>query len=339
MNTMNMMEHKGNVLIPTIAYGDAAGLPVETRTAEYIEQKYGIIHSLLPTKENPFFTGENEPGTWSDDTQLTLAVAKALIKADGFDIHAMADAHLDAYGSTKEIFRKGKWAKRGWGGSTIDAMEKIKSGVSPLESGTLDGSGNGVLMKLAPLAYWQTVREVSDEERHEQYDALTNMTHDSLIARLTTRVHGDTLTYLMKNGYEREAFLDELASSVAQHEGATWSNGEAREILSYLPEVQTRNDILNRTDAKGFYAPQTLAMAYGAFVLNEARTTDSMYEAVNLGGDTDSTASIVGAMSALASREVVLIPIDHQQLDQLEMLKRTSRELAQYALRSVETTR
>lgn len=72
-------------------------------------------------------------------------------------------------------------------------------------------------------------------------------------------------------------------------------------------------------------------------MLNEARTTDSMYEAVNLGGDTDSTASIVGAMSALASREVVLIPIDHQQLDQLQMLKRTSRELAQSALRSVET--
>jgi len=337
MNTMNMMEHKGNVLIPTIAYGDAAGLPVETRTAKYIEQKYGTIRSLLPTKENPFFTGENEPGTWSDDTQLTLAVAKALIKADGFDIHAMADAHLDAYGSTKEIYRKGKWVKRGWGGSTIDAMEKIKSGVSPLESGTVDGPGNGVLMKMAPLAYWQAARETSDDERYAQYDALTNMTHDSATTRLTTRVHGDILVHLMKNGYEREAFLEELASSVSKHEGATLADSEARDILSYLPEVHNRNDILTRTDAKGFRAPQTLAMAYGAFMLNEARTTDSMYEAVNLGGDTDSTASIVGAMSALASREVVLIPIDHQQLDQLQMLKRTSRELAQSALRSVET--
>jgi len=331
------MEHKGNVLIPVIAYGDAAGLPVETRTAEYIEQKYGTIRSLLPTKENPFFTGENEPGTWSDDTQLTLAVAKALIKADGFDINAVADAHLDAYGSTKEIFRKGKWVKRGWGGSTIDAMEKIKQGVSPLESGTLDGSGNGVLMKMAPLAYWQTARNTSDEERHEQYDALTNMTHDSATTRLTTRVHGDMLLHLAKNGYDKEGFLDALASSVAFHEHATGADGEAREILSYLPEMQNRNDILTRTDAKGFYAPQTQAMAYGALVLNEARTTDSIYEAVNLGGDTDSTGSIVGAMSVLASRDVVLIPIDHQQLDQLQMLKRTTRELAKSALQSVKT--
>jgi len=337
MNTMNMMEHKGNVLIPTIAYGDAAGLPVETRTAEYIEQKYGTIRSLLPTKENPFFTGENEPGTWSDDTQLTLAVAKALIKADGFDIHAMADAHLDAYGSTKEIYRKGKWVKRGWGGSTIDAMEKIKSGVSPLESGTVDGSGNGVLMKMAPLAYWQTVREISDEERYAQYDALTTMTHDSAVARLTTRVHGDVLTHLVENGYDKYSFLDALAGFVSFHEAETKAGTEVIENFSYLSSLQNRNDILNNTDAKGFYAPQTLAMAYGAFMLNEARTTDSMYEAVNLGGDTDSTASIVGAMSALASREVVLIPIDHQQLDQLQMLKRTSRELAQSALRSVET--
>jgi len=335
---VNLMEHKGNVLIPTIAYGDAAGLPVETRTAEYIEQKYGQIRSLLPTKENSFFSDENEPGFWSDDTQLTLAVAKALIKADGFDIGAMADAHLDAYGSTKEIFRKGKWVKRGWGGSTIDAMEKVKQGISPVESGTLDGSGNGVLMKMAPLAYWQAIRGTSDEERYAQYDTLTTMTHDSAIARLTTRVHGDVLQHLIENGYDKYSFLDALAGFVDWHQGETKAGTELIEILSYLPAMQNRHDILNGTDAKGFYAPQTLAMAYGAFMLNEARTADSMFEAVNLGGDTDSTASIIGAMSVFAAKEVVLIPIDHQQLDELQMLKRVSRELAQSALQSVKTT-
>lgn len=336
---MNMMEHKGNILIPVVAYGDAAGLPVETRSAEYIEQKYGKIESLLPSSENPFFSGELQPGSWSDDTQLTIATAKALTEAGAFDMNSMAESHIGAYDSTEEIFRKGRMVKRGWGGSTIDAMEKLKLGVSPAESGTLNGSGNGVLMKIAPLAYWQAVQDTSDEERYAQYDALTDMTHDSAMARLTTRVHGDILKHLIENGYDKDGFMDDLHCSVAKHEAATEAGNEASDILSYLSSMKNRNDILDGTDAKGFYAPQTLAMAYGAFILNEARFTDSVYEAVNLGGDTDSTGSIIAAMSAFASREIVRIPIDHQQLDKLELLKRTSEQLAQKALSSVKTAR
>ena len=336
---MDLMQHKGNVLIPVIAYGDAAGLPVETRTAAYIEENYGRIESLLPTNENPLFSNEPQPGTWSDDTQLTMAVAEALIKADEFNMAAIADSHIIAYDSTEEIFRKGRMIKRGWGGSTIDAMEKLKCGVSPAESGTMDGSGNGVLMKMAPLAYWQTARDISDEERYAQYDALTNMTHNSATSRQMTRVHGDMLKHLIAEGYDKDTFIDTLSSSVRQHAIATQAGNEATELFSYLPALKNRDDILRDTDAKGFYAPQTLAMAYGAFILSEGQFTESVYEAVNLGGDTDSTGSIVASMSVLAAREVLHIPIDHQQLDQLELLKRTSRRLAQSALRSVKTSR
>jgi len=336
---MDMLEHKGNVLIPVIAYGDAAGLPVETRTAEYIQDHYGRIESLLPTSDNPLFSNESQPGTWSDDTQLTMAVAEALITADRFDMEAMAITHIATYDSTEEIFRKGRMIKRGWGGSTIDAMKKLKRGISPAESGTLNGSGNGVLMKMAPLAYWQTARNVSDEERYAQYDALTNMTHDSATSRQMTRVHGDMIKHLIADGYDKDTFINTLSNSVRQHAVATQAGSEATELFSYLSEMKNRKDILQGTDAKGFYAPQTLAMAYGAFILNEGQFTKSVYEAVNLGGDTDSTGSIVASMSALASREVVRIPVDHQQLDQLELLKRTSRRLAQSALGSVKTTR
>ena len=330
---MNTMEQKGNTLIPAIAYGDAAGLPVETQTAGYIEEKYGRIEHLMPTSENTYFSGEHAPGTWSDDTQLTMAVAKALIKANGFDMRAMVESHIEAYDATEEIFRKGKMIKRGWGGSTTDAMEKLKAGVSPIESGTYNGSGNGVLMKMAPLAYWQVARGTSDAERYAQYDAITNMTHDSATSRLTTRIHGDMLKHLIGNGYNSDAFIEELQSSIAKHESDTRAGGEVSEILSYLPDVKNRNDILQKTDAKGFYAPQTLAMAYGAFMVNEGQFKNSVYEAVNLGGDTDSTGSIVASMSVLVAPHEVLLPADHYELDQLHSLERTSRQLASKALR------
>ncbi len=333
-----MLIHKGEVLLPSIAYGDAAGLPVETQTAEYIQENYGTIRALLASDRNPYYEGIFEVGMWSDDTQLSIAVAEALIEADGFDIDAMARQHLVAYDATGDVVRNGKLTKRGWGGSTVSAMEKLKTGVSPAESGTLDGSGNGVLMKMAPLAYWHAARNTPAEQRYTDYDALTTMTHDSAIARLATRIHGDVLKHLIENGYARDEFLEEVNNSVHYHESELGTGTEMSELLGYLKDMKSKDDVLINTDAKGFYAPQTLAMAYGAFVLNRAQFTDSVYEAVNLGGDTDSTGSIVAAMSAFANRETVRIPVDHQHLDQLAFLKQTSRKLAQKALLSIETS-
>ena len=52
---MSRFERIAENLLPSIAYGDAAGLPVETRDAEYIRDMYGAIDRLMPTRENPFY--------------------------------------------------------------------------------------------------------------------------------------------------------------------------------------------------------------------------------------------------------------------------------------------
>lgn len=333
MNDINNLKRQGETLIPAIAYGDAAGLPVETRSAEYIAHNYGRISQLIETSENPFFTGSHQPGFWSDDTQLSLAVAKGLLQADSFDLQSLAQTHVAAYDETPDVQRKGRLVKRGWGGSTVAAMERIKLGVHPLESGTLNGAGNGVLMKMAPLVYWQFARRTSAEERYEQYDQLTSMTHDSDIARLSTRIHGDVLYSLLENGYSKNDLLATLEESVPFHEHQMNLFGEMRNSLSYLRGDVDAHKILAYTDGEGFYAPQTLAMAYGAFVAQEGKFTEGVFEAVNLGGDTDSTGSIVAAMSVFATKEIVSLGQDYQKIDRLEELQNISHTLAKQALK------
>ncbi|HEY8885936.1 MAG TPA: ADP-ribosylglycohydrolase family protein [Candidatus Microsaccharimonas sp.] len=333
----DILRQQGAVLIPAIAYGDAAGLPVETRSAAYIAEKYGAITELIPTKENPFYGSTDHPGTWSDDTQLTLAVARSLIKANGFSLEALAETHLEAYDETVEIMRKGKLVKRGWGGSTTAAMDKLHEGIDPTKTGTIDGAGNGVLMKMAPLAYWQSVRQTPLRTVFNQYDQLTNMTHDGAVARLTTRVHGDMLSYLLRAEYDKRQFMVVLEGSLALHEFETrqWGGvqpGFLRDQLKYLYGTVNKETILSETDGKGFYAPQTLAMAYGAFMAHEGNFKDSVFEAVNLGGDTDSLASIVASMSAFSTKEALRMPIDHQNLERLDELKTVSQKLATTAL-------
>jgi len=334
----DILRQQGAVLIPAAAYGDAAGLPMETRSAQYIAEHHGVISELLPTKLNPLFETSEDTGNWSDDTQLTLAVAKAIIKANGFDLATQAEMQLAVYNdeSIPKIERKGKMIKQGWGGSTVDAMEKLNAGVDPTKSGTVGGAGNGVLIKMGPLAYLHGVRRPIVQTIYEQYDQFTNMTHDSPEARMTTKVHGDMLAYLLRDEYDKKQFMNVLEGSLAIHEfketfGTRLDLGYLRNQLKYLYGTVNKETILSETDGRGFFAPQTLAMAYGAFIANDGEFTPSVYEAVNLGGDTDSIASIVAVMSAFKTKKPLRMPIDHQNLDRLPKLKSVSRQLAAVA--------
>lgn len=216
---MNNFEYTGDKLLTAVAYGDAAGLPVETKSAAYIAERYGKITQLLPPAENPFYTGNLPAGTWSDDTHLSLAVAKAIINANGFDLQSQAQSHIDAYHETPLVVSpNGKQTKQGWGGSTTRSVERIINGVSPHLAGEKDGAGNGILMKMSPLVFWQTVRGLNDTERYAQYDQLTTMTHDSDVARICTRVHGDTLHYLLTQEYEAKEFIESVVDCAIYHE-------------------------------------------------------------------------------------------------------------------------
>ena len=73
-------------VLPAIAYGDAACLPVEGKPVEHIRERYGRITELQAPSDHPFFPGSAR-GTVSDDTQLSLAVARSLIN-NGFSLES-----------------------------------------------------------------------------------------------------------------------------------------------------------------------------------------------------------------------------------------------------------
>ncbi|MBP9738917.1 ADP-ribosylglycohydrolase family protein [Candidatus Saccharibacteria bacterium] len=329
------LQHIGEQLIPAVAYGDAAGLPTETMSHEKIQRLYGRVGRLLLTSTNEYFAGEYAPGTWSDDTQLTIAVANSLVDAGGFDLDSQAAAHVTAFNETPIVEFKGKLKPRGWGGSTVNSMRRIIDGVSPLESGEVDGVGNGILMKLGPLAYWHYVRGTSDEQRWLDCDQLTLMTHNSPIAATCTRVHGDVLQFLLSADEQitPQTFAGHIIGTAMRHERMLGLTGnEISGLFIYMNQADriAESHILKHTDGKGFYAPQTLAMAYGVFCAYMGNYEAAVYGAVNLGGDTDSIASIVGVMELFASGGIEL-PSDYIQIDRRTELERISKQFTQTA--------
>lgn len=328
---MRNLRRIGEDLLPAIAYGDAAGLPVETKSHAEIASKFGTIHELLPIKENPYFADELGAGTWSDDTQLSLAVTHALVESE-FDMKAIADEHAIAYHQTPWVHKAdGRQVKRGWGGSTTKAVERYMEGAPTMECGVEDAAGNGVIMKLAPLAYWLIAHDTPERDAYAMLDRFTSFTHDSTVARVATRVHYDVLQHLSPNGRTMKRLGRFAHDRALLHEAFTREDSHTTSrSLQYLMALQPIDTslILEHTDGKGFFVPQTLAMAYGAFLARGGMFTESVYEVVNLGGDTDSTASIVAAMSVFKWSGISQRPADFASVQDHGYLTEVSRELA-----------
>lgn len=308
---------------------------------------FGWIDTLRSPTNREIFQVEplGRLGEWSDDTQLTLAVANGIIQAGGFDIDAQVKHLIQAHDASPHVryFDNrnlgGRLMPRGWGYNTTDSVLRLKEGVSPSESGGKNALTNGVLMKLAPLVYLQHVRNTPSDIRYEQLDALTRMTHYTAEAMTFSRVHGDVLSNLLSNDghiQTSQNFAEFAISRARRHEKAVGSKPLVSEALGFLSALESASfaDVLKHTDKKGFEGHQTLAMAYG-FFLSGKTFSERVYAGVNGGGDTDSIASIAGTMS-LFSDGFVDFPPDVENIIDIAMLRSTSRTLTDCALQTPE---
>jgi ADP-ribosylglycohydrolase len=150
-----------------VAVGDALGVPVEflSRGAFKVTDMTG------------YGTHNQPPGTWSDDTSLTLCLADSLSR--GFSLDDIArnfvkwhdEAAFTAHGNVFDI-----------GISTSKAIRNLKNGARPTESGCIDvnENGNGSLMRIAPLVFY--VADKPQEGRFTITRRVSSITH--------TRING-----------------------------------------------------------------------------------------------------------------------------------------------------
>ena len=101
-----------------IGIGDALGKATEGLSASLIEREFGRITTYFNLPQHEDFDGQ-PPGTWTDDTQLSLTVARGFIAAGSFDLDAIAREHCIEF--HKNV--------AGWGDTTLEAVARIVAGV------------------------------------------------------------------------------------------------------------------------------------------------------------------------------------------------------------------
>jgi ADP-ribosylglycohydrolase len=177
-------------------------------------------------------------------------------------------------------------------------------GEEPLPVQKGKGSGNGVIMKIAPLA---AVTAITGEIMTGNIIELGKLTHPDLRARiapvavysfLVLALLGLIDIYLDEGEPLEEVYHDEVIALIKVLEIKYHANLNSVPVLSeYLSKIDMRSiEGLIDTAGVGFTAWQTAAFTLGVYMRHPRDFTSAILEAVNAGGDTDTNTSVVGGL-------------------------------------------
>ena len=277
-----------NEVMPTIyggIIGDMLGVPVEfKRRGTYkIEGVTG------------YGTYNQKPGTWSDDTSMTFCLMQNIIEKGTPEdlmfkfVNYAEDGYMTPYGEMFDIGR-----------TTIDAIRRFKMGVPAEECGgnTEYDNGNGAVMRLAPLLflYYENFNFLEIVEIIKRFTAVTHR-HPRAI----------TGSILYLELLFRLSWNDPFEKAVNNVKTLFEMNFEEDNI--YRKELESYSRIFDKDFFKtpeeeiksSGYVVDTLEAAIWC-VGTTTNFKDAVLKAVNLGGDTDTIASITGSIAGMIYR-------------------------------------
>jgi ADP-ribosylglycohydrolase len=266
-----------------LCVGDALGVPVEfTSRAERVK-------SPVTTMQG-YGTWNQPPGTWSDDSSLSFCLAECLCR--GYSLDAIANSFWRWY---KEAY----WTPRGdvfdIGQTTHTAIMRLKQGVVPHQAGgkVENSNGNGSLMRILPMAYCH--RNFTLGELLARVHDVSAITHAHARSQMACGIYISIAVALLEGADLQTAYLQALQDiqtiySVREfllekpHFGRVFS-GEIAKIP--VEEINS-----------GGYVIDTLESSLWC-LLNSSSYSEAVLKAVNLGGDTDTTAAVTGGLAGI----------------------------------------
>ena len=254
--------------------GDAIGVPVEFSSRKELEED--------PVVDMREYGTYNQPkGTWSDDSSMTIATMTSIVNKKGID-----------YTDIMEEFCK--WAFEGEhtphgerfdiGNTTIRGLLRYQNGEKAQKCGgtSTHDNGNGSLMRILPLAFIEEI----DYETIENISALTHG-HDR--SKIACVLYVEIVKSMLSNDLTIDEHINNYCEKIKTHYEGNEEIGEFDRIF---------NDDFSGGIMSGGYVIDTIeAVIYCLKTTDNYK--DAVLKAVNLGGDTDTTACICGGLAGI----------------------------------------
>lgn len=244
------------------ALGDAWGGPWEgTR---------GPVNFRIPTRSRV-----------SDDTQLTLATCESIMERGEVDAGQVA-SHFAAWFATGRI--------TGIGASTLKAMRDLVAGVHWALAGSRGefSAGNGAAMRIAPLAFLVDPAQPKVRNAIRDVCRITHHNDEAYVGALAVVM---AIRLILSGRWSAEkSFLIGVAESIPD----SAVRDRIKEFLALKPSPA---EIASRFGASGWVVDTVPLALYCAQFIAERPLTEVIAQAIEIGGDTDTIASITGQIA------------------------------------------
>jgi ADP-ribosylglycohydrolase len=325
---VSMMERVQGCLLG-IPIGDSLGYPVETFDPdEILEFTEGVgITAFRNNPNNAFKSMQHfKPGDTTDDWQLSRAVALAIVKTNGYDYFATVIAQLREYLTSRA----------GWGQTTKDGMahameivgharrKGIETVAGVIRNPSYDkpgkGSGNGVAMKIAPVAIDHFLKYGMKNESilMSKVYAQGVLTHPDSRATDSAYAIAWLLCSLLDRPLEDDTSkakdrLQEVIEAVRRfelHPDFRSKELQAERVSTKLEQIQRygliHNTVALREDiGTSCFCIQSIPFLIACFLRYPTDFRKGVLYTINNGGDTDTNgamvASLIGANCGVGS--------------------------------------
>jgi ADP-ribosylglycohydrolase len=280
-----------------VALGDTLGRPFEGKLRTEIYSNFIKFEEFIQNNKRLF-------STYTDDTQLTLHTAQALIKGNGFNLNDL-------------IFEYIKWLEDppiGPGYGCISSIRKLKYGIPWKEAASYSG-GNGAAMRIAPIGlfYHRDLKELKSAAIKSSI-----ITHSHPAASAGSIVVARAIAYLIdknpKNKFTIDQFSDVIISSLYGSQEEIWE-----EFINILKKLKKNSHLsieaglikfsqvgvkapffIEEYIGQAFVHPYTISTVICSLFIFLKRLNsfkDCIYELATAGGDSDTVGAIGGSIA------------------------------------------
>lgn len=295
-----------------LVVGDALGVPVEFQKRD----TYKITDMI------GYGTYNQPPGTWSDDSSMTLATLDSMVqmgKVDPNDImqrfHGwLARAEYTPYGEVFDV-----------GGCTRRAVARYVNGTDISKCGgrTRMDNGNGALMRILPVAMLP-----DHPEKQSELLSVTHLTHAHFISDFACMIYTAIVEDLMNDSSKDEAVLNGIQRFKPQIETVSMLG----DFLKLLEIERFGRTFVNSSG----YVVDTLEAALWCLYHTDTYR-DCVLAAVNLGEDTDTVAAVAGGLAGIFYGCGGEIGIPNEWIEQIprcDWIKKLCRQLQKMSYES-----
>lgn len=260
------------------AVGDALGMPVENMTRSQIQEKYGDrINCFYPKPNRRLVAGQ-----WTDDTLLTQATVDSLLR-----MKALVPSDI-AWNFKLAFLRE---RNRGFGATTRQALTRIAKNYMWHQAGVDGGNaaGNGAAMRIAPVALFSYSNL---EQLRRNCTLAASITHKNQEAINGSLAIACVIARIINGTFEKKTIVEETMAFVG-HSKVSDKMKTVNDLLIQLGSIENALTLIG-TSGSVF---DTVGSSLYFFLRFSDSFSDALVNSVSYGGDTDTIAAIVGAMS------------------------------------------